>query len=187
MDLCLGLTLSAREVGLAVVSREHLVRDGVMNLKKLPSDAGKERRFQQVMVGLLDEFRPGHLSIIRPPLPSQARPLIRTERLFLQTEAARRGIVFRELDPEEVKRTLVPRQARATLRELAAELARRFPELRPRSPLETQPPGALHLPELADRTRRVRTDKERYWSRMFLALGGAVHTLEEDLKQRLLS
>ncbi len=183
--LCLGIALGKREAGLALASREHLFLDRVLTLRKIPSVDGRERRFAQVVDKLIDDFDVQRVSLVLPHGRHAKEPQVQAQISCLERVREERGLSLNTYEMEEVKRSLIPTDKNMSLRELAEVLAEQFTELKSKAPSTTPVPGAEHLPELANRPRRTRTARERYWARMFLALGAAIYDLNRQIVHEL--
>lgn len=178
-ELCLGLTLGPREVGIALLSSEHLVVFRVVNLRKIASHEGRERRFCQVLDDLLDTFPVTRIAWSRlDERPQKTLTLVENQELAIGQAARTRQLASDHVDRDKALDHLLPDSDPKTLYTLAEMLASRFPELREKAPSSEPVPGADHVPELALVGRRLRTSRERYWSRMFLALGIAQTALD---------
>lgn len=176
--IVLGLYPGGREVGLAIATRDHLVRAYVLNLRKIPSPEGRERRFQQVLAKCLDAYGIARLAIVNRRRPSRTRAICR-QMATMNTLARSRTIPVAYYAACAAKRAVLgPEVARASNAAVAEALATRFPELKPKAPSSEAVPGADRIPELARIGRRFVTPRARYWSRMFLALTAAVHDLD---------
>lgn len=173
--VALGLVPGARLVGLAVLSQEELLAARILSLYKLDTGEGKETRFRQVVSRLLSDCGVSHVVLVRLERhPSKAR-LVENLLLWLQEEARARSLPLSSLKACEVREALVPAgSGRATNRRLADHLATCFPELRPAVPGHAPCAQALPLPTSAFKERYLFTPQERYWKRMFLAVGGAL-------------
>lgn len=183
-SLALGLCLGRRWVGLALVSREHLVRALVLNLATTGSQRGRLRRFAAAVGTYLDAYGASRIAVVHRGELTDT-PLT-PERAWLAETASLRGVPLADYAADTIRQAHVPAGTRrATTQTLAEALAERFPELASRTPAAEGVPGADKVPELARIGRRVISPRARYWSWMFLALGSALHDLDEDVKSRL--
>lgn len=170
---CLGILLGAREVGVAVATREHLLHDGVVNLRKLTSREGREARFRQAMAARLDRFPVTRVAVTRPLGVLHDPGLVDAERAWLADECRRRGLALHAYDTRAVRADPASAGRLRTHRVLAEQLAARFPELAGKCPTYRTTP-ASGVPARA-----------RYWFRMFLALATALCDLDRALLNRL--
>jgi hypothetical protein len=170
--VCLGLALTTRDLGLAVTSPNQLFATRVINLRKLVSDEARERRFAQVLDQALATYPVTRLAVVLPERPSPPPPRVATQHTRLVEVSRERALPLTTKTAQDVKTAFTDQDApHASHRTLTAALVARFPELAAKAP-------HLAPPAPGFRPRRLRTNKERYWSRMFLALGGALHALE---------
>lgn len=178
-SLCLGLCLGARELGIAVVSREHLVLAKVVHL----GDASIHRlqRFIQVLQELLERYCPRRVAVVTRQRPGPSAHAI-TEQWTTLCNISR-PLVATTYTADQIRASHLP-TGRQSTRALADLLGTCFPELAPHAPstrAARRDQGVV--PEHAK--RHVVSSHERYWSRAFLAVAGALHDLEVELLDRL--
>lgn len=170
---CLGVYLSNREVGLAVIRGHQVVHDGVLNLRKLASDVARERRFRQFVKVLVDEHDVRAIAVVEPDR-EEPSVVVRNQRTWLASLARLHWMPLKLFGSTDVCTHLRPE--RPSLRGMTESLVRRFPELASKAHQgrrSSAPPNGPR--EIASRVAaRIRTERERYWSHMFVALGGAV-------------
>jgi len=179
--LCLGLCISAREVGIAVASREHLVLARVVHL----GESGVERlqRLLHIVRELLKRYCPRRLAVVTLQRPGLAEPTVREQWATLRETARAHQVLPVHYTADQIRSSNLA-AGRQSTRALADLLGARFPELAPHAPAtraarHDQGVVPLHA------KRHVVSSHERYWSRAFLALAGALHDLEVDLCERL--
>lgn len=178
-SLCLGLCLGAREVGVAVVSREHLVLAKVVHLGE--TSIPRLQRFIQVLHELLERYRPRRVAVVNRQRPGSSACAI-TEQSNTLHDAVH-PLIATAYTADEIRASHLP-TGRQSTRALAELLGTRFPELALHAPstrAARRDQGVV--PEHAK--RHVVSSHERYWSRAFLAVAGALHDLEVDLLDRL--
>lgn len=173
-DTCLGIHLGHREVGLAVVTRERLIDAHVLTIRKIPSMDGRERRLRQVIVTLIAETGVTTIAIVEPP---RRRGDNGSLVAVVHDEAKRRALPVEEVAAECLRTTYTATGARPSNRAVGLCLVGRFPELR-----RCVDPAAPVVPGARVRTR---SDRERYFGRMFLALAAALVALDDGLKAKL--
>ena len=184
--MALGVALGGREVGLAIATREHLVYDGILNLQKIKTEELRERQFAVGIARRLDGYPVTRLAVVVLQTPGTAKvPLVEIERCRLAGIARERNLTLTTYRSSEVKAKLLPNHSRPSTRALGNELGTRFLSLAGKAPSAEPVPGADLVPELALMRRTVVTAHERYWSRMFLALGAALVDLDAELLSRL--
>ena len=176
LSTCLGVTLSAREVGYALMAGDNLYAHGVLSLRKIPSHEGRERRFRQAIGKLLDHGEPSHVVLVRFRVPGpEAEALLAIEHDALTREATARGATLVELSADQVRERLLPQGQRRSTRALADFLTKRFPCLwRGTLAATPLPYDARWAP-----ATRLRTSREAYWRGMYLAAGACLLTLGE--------
>lgn len=178
-SLCLGLCLGAREVGMAVVSREHLVFVKVVHLGE--ASALRLQRFMHIVRELLDRYCPRRIAVVTLQRPGLSDHAVTEQWTALRDTA--RQLVTTHYTADQIRASHLS-TGRQSTRALADLLGDRFPELTPHAPSTR---AARHdqgvVPGHAQ--RHVVSSHERYWSRAFLALAGALHDLEVDLCERL--
>lgn len=182
--LALGICLGARHAGLALATRERLVRASVANLGKR-AVADRDERFAEAVSQLLDAYGVTRIALVSPRMVGPAPVAIARQAALLDALAGPRTVPVARYDADQL-RVALGGGTRPSTRNLAEALAHRFPELASRAPSAEPIPGADKVPGLATLRRRRRTPRARYWSRMFLALAGALHDLDEELKSRVL-
>lgn len=183
-ELCLGLHLGAREIGVAVGSRERLLDCHVLNVRKVPSREGKERSFRVLVEQWLARYAPARIAVVAA-LDTQDDAFIEGCLAWLGHLVEERGLTLRSYTAEEVKGALCHGQGKPTLRLLARELCERYPELWSKSPDARRRARAAPAEGRPLRELYVRSAHERYWSRVFLAAGALVHDLESQLRNKL--
>lgn len=182
--LCLGVCLGNREIGVALATREYLVRAHVVTLRKQKPDERKGRAMAALQK-LIADYGPNRIAVVAIPTATTT-PLVTEIHAWLPTLPtpavyARIQRMVTLYDADAVRRASVPDDLRPTNRQLAFALGERFPAL------------SRHLPSVAvaadgePLAGRVpqRTNRERYVVRLFLAVAGAMHDLDEDLRTRL--
>jgi len=171
LGACLGLCLGPREVGRAVVSLHQLEDHGVLNIRKIPSAEGKERRFRQVVERAIRLNEVTRLLVVVPSETAARHPTVVAQRLVLQDLGEAYRLQLEEVEPARIREEYLDDDSlRPSNRRLAAELIRQFPEL-----------VRLRAGRSVEQSPQIRTGKERYWSRLFLALGGALLVLRREL------
>lgn len=173
-DACLGIHLGHREVGLAVATRERLVTAFVLNIRKIPSMDGRERRLRQVVGGLVDETGATRVAIVMPPA---RRGDNATFAAVIDDEALRRALPVDRLLADSLRASITLSGARPSNRAVACALVKRFPELRRCAPRVE--------PFVEGGRPPSRSAHERYHGRMFLALAAALVSLDEVQKAKL--
>jgi hypothetical protein len=158
-----AVVIGAREVGVAVVTRERLLHGRVLNVRKIRSAAARERRFAQVLDDVLEHGAPGHLVVVVPKDLDQTRE---AQLASLARIAAHRGLARVDLRAPDVRRGFAPV---ATTRALSQALCERYPTLAPRVPVSTALLSGRAAP---------RSERERYWTPLFLAVGAAALVLD---------
>lgn len=179
----LGLALGARRIGLCVLDREDLLSVRVLNVGQLHSREGKEARFRQVATELFDDLHVTDTALVGIERHDAEPAFLTTLRAWFEDEARHRLVAISHLSAEEVRRDVVKGRVRPNNRNLAETLCQTFPELHAQAPSAVTGPGGAHLPELAATPSSLPTNRERYWQRMFLALGAAVLTRDRVLKE----
>lgn len=172
-DIVLGLCPHQRETGIALLAGERLVKDEVLNLRKIPSGDGRERRFYQVLTGLLDAHNLTAMAVVVPEAEDKMHPFVRCALMSLEEAARERAIPLRRYTAGVIQRAFVDGSDRPSVRAVATCLACRFPELAIKAPPSDRGP--------------YRTSRERYYRGMFLALGAAVLAEDEDLQHRFVT
>ncbi len=180
-ETALGIAIGGREVGLAVVTREHLLAFEVKDLHKLASREGKESRFRNAILAVLDRFQVSRVALVAPPPMDAHRALVRAEEAWLAAEAAGRSLPLATHAAADVRARCVP-PGRASNRALGEALAGEYPELWRSAASAEAVPGRDRVATLR---RRIRTPRERYWARAFLALGAARRDLDLALLRRI--
>mgnify|MGYP000132329275 CR=1 FL=1 len=164
---CLGLCLGAREVGQAAATVNELLSESVLNIRKIASDTGKERRFRQTVERAITQLGVERIAVVRPVGEVARHVVVKAQELVLDEVADRTGVIVTYRDADDVRKAhLTDHSLRPSNQRLARELVKRYPELEAR---------------LSEGTR-ARTGKERYWSRMFLALGAALIELRAIIR-----
>lgn len=174
----LGVLLSSREVGLAVIAGNRLLEFGVTNLRKLRSREAREQRVRRAIERLIDDYAVARIARAIPDRPLDPTGLVAAEAAWLEDACARRGLPLHAYPAADIRRALVPAHHRATNRTVADAIADRFDALRQYTPSGRPAPGAELVPELATRRSAVPTNRERYWTRVFLAAGAAAYDLD---------
>lgn len=153
-----------------------LLTSGIMNLRKLVSNQGKEVRFRHEVAQLIEQHGVRTVAVIAPPPHLAEHELTPALQFWLRDESTRQRLALTTQRQRDVIRDVVGDAALPhTLRGLAWRLARDHPELAGKAP----PVNGLGTGE-----RYQRTSKERYWQPMFLALGAAtVVSTEEERGQ----
>lgn len=178
-NVALGVCVGTRAMGIAIATREHLVRAHTVTLHRLPP-ASRAEYVIGVLWRLAQDYGASRLALVDVAAP-------RTDRFVRQlwrwpVRVVRLGaVVATRYTAEEVRASHVEAGLRPTNRALGASLAERFPEIAVRLRLG-DPKTAL--PSWWTRAP-VRTDRERYVLRMLLALGGALHDLDQEVIARL--
>lgn len=177
-DLALAVCLGNRTVGLALVTRERLLRAHAVTLHRVPGPK-RAAYLTAVLSGLVDAYQPGRIVVVEPPSLSRC-PLAGCVRGWTERLVGAQERIATSYAAVLVRASQVGDRCRATNRNLASVLTDRFPELR-----------TLLGPSANERTPRwshrapVRTPRERYCARVVLAIAGALHDLDADLKRRL--
>jgi hypothetical protein len=185
---CLGVTLSAREVGYCAVVIGSPVRDGVLRLRAALSPDERLRRFAVLLAELLDTYAPAELSVVlfAPADLRQPEALVTRERAVAVAECARRGIAMSETSAHDVRRALLPGVVRPSNRALASCLADRYPSVWRGSLAATPAPEVTWRGDGAP-PQRARTSRELYYRGLVLALGAATLVLKRVAHEQQLS
>lgn len=177
-ETVLGVLLSSREIGLAVVSGDRLLEFGVTNLRKLRSREAREQRARRAIERLIDDYGVSRVARVIPDRSLDPTGLVASELAWLEAEATRRSLPLRAYQAADVRRAIVAPDARATNRSVAEAIGRRFEALSRYTPSAHPAAGSALVPELATRRSCVPTNRERYWARVFLAAGAAAYDLD---------
>jgi hypothetical protein len=176
-ECALGLTLSRREVGIAVATGEHVLASMVLDLKKFRTQEAKEKRLSRFVEPLIDEF-----AVTRVAIVADGAVYARTETEWLAGEIDARSIPGATYQAEDVRRHFCGPRGRTSNERLAEVLVDRFPALVARAPSAEPVPGAGFVDGLR---KHGRSDRSRYHARMFLALGASILALDDALKMKL--
>lgn len=174
---CLALTLCPGQVGLALASVAHVVHTQVVNIRKLRSREAREARVRQVVLRMVEAYRPTHLVLVLSASDDE-EPLLTALRTWLEATATEHGLQVLRMTRGEVRQALVPRGTRPSNRNLADLLATRFAAVAELAPSREKPLLPMNLVGAVGMRRRLRTSRERYWQPMFLALGAATTVLD---------
>lgn len=176
---CLGLVLGMREVGYAVTSGAQLHAFGVLNIKKIQSPEGKESRFRGLVLNYLNIPQVTRIALVEPYPGIADEALVTSLLAWLNQVSVERNRTIEVCPYNAVMRTHGTEVAPATHRTLCTTLARRWPVLSRFTP-EAELPVRGHLvPDfLASKLPRFASPRERYWQRAFLALGTALHAID---------
>lgn len=172
-DVILGICPHQRETGITLLAGETIVKDMVLNLRKISSGDGRERRFRQVLDGLLDSYTLTAIAVLVPPVENKMQPFVRSALISLEEAARDHAVPLRRYTAGVLHRAFVNCSDRPSTRAVATCLARRFPELTAKAPQSDRGP--------------YRTAQERYYRGIFLALGAALLALEEELQHQLVT
>lgn len=169
---CLAIAPSGREVGFALVTSERLLDQFVLNVRKLPSASGREQKFGAQIGEILDEGRVTTIAVVTQK-PKDTNATMDAQLALIESEAGRRGIAIEKRLAQHVRAKAMVRAKAGLATNLAVAHAaiELFPEL------------ASRLDEEAG--SRERNGKDRYHSRLFLAVLCGVLVLEEQVLARL--
>jgi hypothetical protein len=182
--VALGVCPGGRAVGLAIASREHLVRVYVLNLAKIPSDEGREQRFRTVLLRLLDAYGIARVAVVLRTARSD--PRVHQELAVLRALAFEHDLPLGTTTGGEVRRAFGPTETgRHANRAVASALVTRYPALR--RAIRSDREDLARSLTLGLRRTSFPSPFERYWSRMFLALGAAVLDLEGAIQDEVTS
>ena len=177
--VCLGILPSPREVGIAIASRERLYWNMVLNLKKIPSPLGKEVRFAQVIGSLIEDYPVSKIAIAHLPRGKLSNPVLKTQFQRIEEEVRRHNLKLSVYSSQNIREKFSQSKHKTSNKVVAQMLSDRYPEL------WHKVPGAL--PRTAADGKRLEKStnslRERYWMRMFLALGAAVVYLDEEIRK----
>ncbi|MDP2314894.1 MAG: hypothetical protein Q8P41_18485 [Pseudomonadota bacterium] len=128
---------------------------------------------------VLTAYAPSHIVLIAMHAPGVLGPLVTALRTRLAALREPWDFTLNECDALTVRRAHVPDDQRPTNGSLIRAMTRRFPELA--DPTRSRPSSVPCV------VRVFPTSRERRASRLFLAVGGAIHDLDETLKRQLVS
>lgn len=179
--VALGICLGNRRTGVAVVTRDRLLRAYVIGLRRVP----RRRRVAHlaaILRQLVARYDPCRIAFAQ--CAEVATTKLHTRLVVrLSRHPAADGLTLTTFAATDVRVALLGAGARPTNRALAVAIAARFPEL------ETHAPEPLPFDEPTNgpwvARRAYPTPKDRYYARLFLAVAGALHDLEEELTSRL--
>lgn len=177
-ETVLGVLLSAREIGLAIVRENRLLEFGVTNLRKLQSRETKEQRARRAIEQLLDEYTVTRIARAVPDRDLDPSGVVTAEFAWLEAEALRRNLQLHAYQASDIRRALVGSGRRATNRTVSEAIALRYQALSKYAPSAQPAAGSNLVPELAARRSTMPNNRERYWTRVFLAAGAAAYDLD---------
>lgn len=183
-QLVLGVCLGHRDIGVALTTREHLVRTQVVGLRR-HAPTSRASRAVTAIGNLLTAYEPSRIALVLIDAMTGSELVAQLDG-WLRDHAALRGMTVAAYRADVVRTALVPEGTRPTNRDLAHTLAERHPELQPLAP---KPRPETIASENGSWTPRapLPTPRERYFTRLFLAVGGALHDLDEELRARVLA
>ncbi len=165
--LALGVALDNQRVGFAVLDQECLHAFAVADIwKGERTPDGRLGYFVRALERRLSVYRPTHIAIANPVLPSALVDRCRDE---LEEAARRLGGKLTAYGRLELKRSSASGGRRYT--DLMARIALRHPELRQRFRVRQEIPGY----------RGIASAHERYNRQLFLAVAAAEQALADDL------
>ena len=179
--VALGVCIGTRAMGIAITTREQLVRAHTVTLHRLPA-ASRAAYVVGVLRRLVQAYGPRRIALVDR---GDARTTAFVRRIWsLRRKAMARGnVVATRYTAAEIRVAQVGDHARPTTRNLGHVLGERFPEIARRLRLD----GPATAQPVWSTRARLRTDRERYFARTLLALGGALHDLDEELKASFIS
>jgi crossover junction endodeoxyribonuclease RuvC len=125
----LAIDPGTREMGVAVLDGEALLYYGVKTIRQRRSPAEVLRRIQEIMASLIARHRPDVLAIEKMFIIQKSASLLVVAAEEVKATARQHGLPVYEYAPTAVRK-LICNSGRATKRETAKLIARRFPELR---------------------------------------------------------
>ncbi|MFZ5479092.1 MAG: hypothetical protein ACOZNI_20145 [Myxococcota bacterium] len=177
--VALGVCLGNRMVGVAVLTRERLLRAQVVGLRRLAREK-RAGRLARVTRALTERFGPSRIAVVQ--LAGVRDDVVALDPEAVVAAATPTPTVTRYRAPD-VRIALAQEGTHPTNRAVAHLLAERFPELARHAPEpapSVEPTNGPWVPR-----RKYPTPKDRYYVRLFLAVAVALHDLEEELKTRL--
>jgi hypothetical protein len=172
--VALGIVLGGRGVGLAVATRGSVLGFRVVDLHKNHGPEAKEARFRNAVAGWIDGHGVTRIAVVGPLRGEVHLPVVRDEAAWLVAEAQARGIALAFHDSGALRERYA-RGGRPSNRAMGERLAAEFPELRGSAASSEPVPGADRVPGLR---RRIRSEREKYYARAFLALAAAMADLD---------
>lgn len=156
----LAIDPGTKEIGFALFSGAQLEYYGVKTFKRRsPAHAFLAEVSNKCVIGLINRYRPEALAIEQTFLVQKNSALLQVTAAEIKHTARRRGLSVYEYAPVEVRNAVCGRE-KATKREMAQVIARRFPEL-------------------ARVLRQPTKWEERYWMHMYDAVALGVVCLTE--------
>jgi crossover junction endodeoxyribonuclease RuvC len=125
----LAIDPGTREMGVAILEGEQLVYYGVKTIRQRRSPAEVLRRIQEITASLIARFRPDCMAIEKMFIIQKNASLLVVAAEEVKATARQHGLPVYEYAPTVVRK-LICNSGRATKRETAKVIARRFPELR---------------------------------------------------------
>lgn len=163
-DTCLAVAVGGSEVGLALLTRERLLDDDVLNVRKLPTPEGREHKFRHRVEAILDE---GRVTVLLAVTQRRSNPTMGRQLTTLDHLARARGLPLLWRAAADLRAVAQARERakHSTNLVVARQACTAFPEL------------ACRLdPNAGDRERNGR---DRYHARVFLAVLAGTLALEE--------
>lgn len=180
--VALGVCIGPRAMGIAITTREQLIRAQTVTLHRVPL-ASRGAYVLGVLWRLAQAYGPRRIALVDRGGAQHTDPFLRRIWTWRQQAVALGSVIAIRYTAAEVRVAQVGDRGRPTTRSLGQVLGARFPEIARRLRLDDP---AFTPPAWAARAR-LRTDRERYFARTLLALGGALHDLDEELRGRLIS
>lgn len=178
-SLALGVCLGNRTTGLALATRERLLRAEVATVQGNDVEERADALTARIE-GIVTAYTPSQIALVNMHAPAALGPLLAALRARLEALRATAEFSLTEYDALAVRRAYLPEEGvRPTNRSLVRAIAWRFPELA--DPTRSRPSSVPCV------VRVFPTSRERRASRLFLAVGGALHDLDEGLKRRIVS
>ncbi len=167
----LAVALGNQRIGLAVVTREHLLSFGTLEVWKGRDGPGQLEVFRQSLLRRLLTFEVTDIASVAPALGATAFTTAASE--LLADLAAARGLPVRRYTRAELKRSSAVGARSFHL--MALRLADRHPELAHRIRARVEIPGY----------RGISTPHEQYHRWMFLAVAAGEQALADALISEL--
>jgi crossover junction endodeoxyribonuclease RuvC len=125
----LAIDPGTREMGVAILDGKTLVYYAVKTIRGRRNPAEVLRRIQEITASLIERFHPDCLAIEKMFLIQKSASLLLVAAEEVKATARQHGLPVYEYTPTTVRK-LICNSGRATKRETAKVVARRFPELR---------------------------------------------------------